>query len=563
MRKFKRLMATVLVSAVSCTMLAGCGANQTPTNLTSVAEGASGATGISDASMYPGTLGEGAVTINIMSEPPDLFSLTMTDTTSITVIRHVMENLVTLDENDQVMPGVATDWTTSDDGLVYTFNLREGMKWSNGDPVTAHDFVFACTSLLSPELGSEYAYFGYVLKNGEAYNTGKASREDVGVKALSDYVFEVTLEAPASYAVSMFAYPVLAPVNERAYTEFGSSYGTDADKLVTNGAFTMTSWEHDSKIILTKNPDFYRADEVEIEELTMVMLNDTNTDLNAFKAGEVDMVNNLRGEQADMMAAEGYPVQHYDDGSCFYLTFNMKEGEILANKNLRKALTYALDKQAYVDVVMGNSSKAATSFTPAALNGYKDKFVNEVGELQPVLDVEKAQEYYAKALEELGIDSVSLSMICDDTDAAMDTAAFVQEQFKQNLGLDLQIESMPFKSRLERMTNKDFDIVFAGWSPDYNDPMTFLDMFETGGGNNHSSYSNTEYDALLESVRNELDPKTRFNYLKEVEALLLEDQPIGPVYWRNRDYIVSGKIASGVVRTAFQDINLKYAKLAK
>jgi oligopeptide transport system substrate-binding protein len=179
----------------------------------------------------------------------------------------------------------------------------------------------------------------------------------------------------------------------------------------------------------------------------------------------------------------------------------------------------------------------------------------------PVLDVKKAKEYYAKALQELGVKKVSLTMIADDSDTAMDNAAFVQEQLKTNLGLDLKVESMPFKSRLDRMTSKNFSIVFAGWGPDYNDPMTFLDMFETGNGNNHTSYSNKKYDDLLAKVRAEVDPTTRMGYLKDLESILMDELPIGPIYWRSRDYLVSGKIDSGVIRTAFSDMNFINVKL--
>ena len=293
----------------------------------------------------------------------------------------------------------------------------------------------------------------------------------------------------------------------------------------------------------------------------MVMINDSNAAMNAFKAGEVDVIG-VNGDQAKMMKNENYPVYQYSDGSTFYLEYNLNN-EYLQNDNLRKAITYAIDKQAFIDNIVKNDSVAAVSFTAPAVNGLEKKFKEEVGELVSVVDVEKAKEYYQTALNELGVDSVSFSMIADDTDAAMLNSAFIQEQLKVNLGIDITIETMPFKSRLERMSNKDFEIVFSGWGPDYNDPMTFLDMFETGNGNNHGSYSNPEYDELLNKVRTELDTETRFGYLVELEKIVMEDLPVGPIYWRSRDYIVSEKIESGVIRSAFQDMNFRFVKLAK
>ncbi len=542
-----RIIAGLICAIFVVSLLSGCGKkNEVP---------------MDNVDAYPGTTEKNSITVNIASEPPEMFTVTTTDTTSFSIIRHVIENLVTLDENDKVVPGVAKDWDVSDDGLVYTFNLREGMKWSNGEPVTAHDFVFAWTSLLTPSFAADYAYFGYIFKNGQAFNEGTVEADQLGFKALSDYKLEVTLENPASYFLSTLAFGVLAPLNEKAYKEFGTAYGTDANKMVYNGAYKMTSWEHESKIVLEKNTDYYDASKIEVQKINMVMINDANAALNAFRAGEVDVIG-LNGEQSALIKGENYPVQTYDDGSVFYLEYNLENPQ-LANANLRKAITYAIDKQAFVDSIVKNSSKPAESFTAPTILGLNKKFNEEVGSLIPKVDVEKAKEYYKKALEELGVDKIDLTMISDDSDTAVKNAAFVQEQLKVNLGITINVESMPFKSRLERMSSKDFSIVFAGWGPDYNDPMTFLDIFETGNGNNHTSYTNKKYDELLAKVRKENDAKTRFGYLVELEKILMDELPIGPIYWRSKDYVVSGKIKSGVIRTAFQDMNYKYVKLAE
>ena len=552
--KFKKLLAVMLVLAMTVSMFTACG--------TKKEEGAGTDTqAADDRSAYPGTPDANSITVNIASEPADMNTITTTDTISFTVIRHIIENLVTLDENDKVQPGVAKEWTVSDDGLVYTFKLRDDMKWSNGEKVTANDFVFAWTSLLTPEFAADYAMFGYVFKNGRAYNNGEVGADQLGFKALDEYTLECTLENPTPYFVDTLAFGVMAPMNEKAYNEFGTAYGTDADKIVTNGAFKMTSWEHESKIVLTKNPDYYNAKNIELETINMVMINDTNAAMNAFKAGEVDVIG-VNGDQAKMMRGESYPVYTYDDGSTFYLEFNLTD-PTLANQNLRSAITYGIDGQAFVDSIVKNSSKAAVGFVPPAINGLEKKFADEVGATLPVFDKAKAVEYLDKAKQELGTDTIKITMICDDGDTAMKNAAFVQEQLKANLGLEIEVEAMPFKSRLERMSNKDFSLVFAGWGPDYNDPMTFLDLFETGNGNNHTSYSNPAYDELLNKVRTTLDAKERFGYLMDLEKIVTTDLPIAPVYWRSRDYIVSGKIKSGVLRTAFQDMNYKNVKLSK
>lgn len=541
--KMKKPIAIMLLIAMSVALFAACGKKDDGANA------------------YPGTSEMNAITVNVSSEPPELFSVVSTDTTSFTIFRHVLENLVMLDENDHVMEGVAKDWTVSDDGLVYTFELRDNMKWSNGEAVTAHDFVFAWTALLTPDFAAPYASFGYVFKNGAAFNNGQAKAEDLGFKAVSDYKLEVTLENPTAYFLQMLAFGVFAPVNEKAYNQFGETYGTDADKMVYNGAFTIESWEHENKVVLAKNSEYFNADKVEIEKINMVMIKEANAAMNSFKAGEVDVIG-INGEQREMISGEKYPINNYDDGSSWYFEFNLSD-DILKNVNLRKALTYAVDKQIFADAILRNDSKPATSFTPPAITAIEPSFQEQVGVIVPTIDVDKAKDYYAKALQELGVDSVSLTMLADDTDAAVDNASFIQEQLRVNLGIELKVENMPFKSRLARMENKDFQIVMAGWGPDYNDPMTFLDLWESTNGNNHAGYASPAYDELLNKVRAEADIDKRTSLLVETEKLLLEDMPIGPLYWRVKDYIISGKIESGVIRSAFQDMNYRYVKLAK
>lgn len=547
--KLKKTLAAFLVLALSAATLAGCGTK-------------AGSDKKEDRSLYPGTAAKNEITVNLGSEPPDMFSVTMTDTVSFSVLRHVVDNLMMLDENDEPIPGVAKDYKVSDDGLTYTFNLREDMKWTNGEPVTANDFVFAWTALLDPAFASEYAYFGYVFKNGEKFNMGEVGADQLGFKAEGDYKLVVTLENPTAYFLSQLAFGVFAPVNEKAYKQFGESYGTDADKMVYNGPFKIAAWDHEDKIVLEKNPDYPDAKKINLDKITMVMINDSNATLNAFKAGEVDIIG-VTGDQANTLRAEGFPVNTYDDGSSWYLEFNLAD-PYLKNQNLRKALTFAVDKQSFVTAIIKNDSKPATSFTAPVINGVDGKkFYESIGNVIPAFDKDKAVEYYNKALQELGVDKVDLTMITDDGDRAVLYATFVQEQLKANLGIDLKVEPMPFKSRIERMQNKDFSIVFAGWGPDYNDAMTFLDMFESTSGNNHVSYNNARYDELLDLVRAELDVKKRQGYLVELEKILLEELPVGPIYWRAREYVYSGKIDSGIIRTAFQDMNYRYIKLAK
>lgn len=547
----KKIVVLCLTLLMALTSFVGCG----PTTSSGDSNPAKQAAG-GDSTGGEAT-GKKAISINLVQEPPELLSVLTTDTASMTVLRHVVENLVMLDEKDEVIPGVAESWEYDEASLTYTFKLRQNSKWSTGQPVTAKDFVFAWQTLVNPKTAAEYNYMGFILKNGEAIANGEMDVTELGVKAVDDYTLQVTLERPVPYALSMFAFVVFAPINEENYTNLGETYGKDANTLPTNGAFNVTSWTHESDIVLAKNPEYWNAEKVNLDEVKMLMITDTNASLNEFKAGGAQMVL-VNGEQAAQLKAEGKDVLNYDDGSCWYFEFNTtKEG--LKNAKIRRALTLGVDAKLFIEGVVKNNSTVATSFTPPAVNGVNGKFKDAVGDLIPRdNDFAAAKALLEEGMKEEGLTSLNLSYICDDTDTAAKYAAYFQEQWKKNLGFEVTIQAMPFKSRIDRMQNKDFDIVLAGWGPDYNDPMTFMDLWVTGGGNNHTSYSNAEYDALIKAATVEADVNKRQEMLIQAEKVLMTDLPIGPIYNRARDYIVADGL-TGVIRTAFQDINVIYA----
>lgn len=577
--KKTKILALLLAVVMVFSVFAGCTDNNSKTDdkestvsETKTDDDATSETGddtdvdvdVDAAGLYPGTADPDSITINIGSEPPELNSMLSTDTISFQIFKHVLENVVMLDENDAVVPGAAESWDVSEDGINYTFHLREGMTWSNGEPVTAADYEFGWKELLNPEIAAPYAYFGYIIKGGEEYNAGTGSRDDVAVKAVDDLTLEVELNAATAYALDAFSFGSFAPVNEAFYNEVGADkYGTEAEYILYNGAYSIESWNHESELVIVKNEDYWDAASVGIPKIIMKMIADTNAALNGFKAGDLDMIG-LTGDQVTMLSGEGYPVKSYNDGSSWYLEFNTVDTP-LKNVNLRKAFAYGIDKAAYVASIEKNNSQPATAFTPPGVAGLNGDFHDEVGDLLPESgDFDQAKEWLEAGLTEEGLTAEELgsqlTMITDDGDKAIRIAAFIKEQLNVNLGVDIQTESMPFKSRLERMTNNDFSIVFAGWGPDYNDPNTFLDLFVTGSGNNHTQYSNPEYDELVKKAAAELDPATRMGYFVELENIICDDLMIAPVYWRVRDYVVSEKV-QGEYRTMFQDWNFTRASI--
>lgn len=496
------------------------------------------------------------------AEPPEMNSILTTDVASMTYLRHCMEGLVRMGPKNERLPGMATSWDVSSDGLTYTFHLRDA-KWSDGTAVTANDFVFAWKTLLNPDTGAPYSYLGYLIKGGLEYNTKKGTADDVAVQAKDDKTLVVTLARPADYFLDICGFAPLMPVNQKFYESVGADkYGKDADKMLYNGPFTLTKWEHEVGLTLVKNANYWNAGEVKIGGIDMTIVKDSETALNMFLAGDVDMVG-LRGKQIETVEGQGFTVQHYGDGATFYIEFNTREkvGDKInptSNIYIRQALCYALDRKGYIDTVLKNACQPALSFTTPEIAGKTKKtFPEEVAPLIKDNDPTAAKEAFDKGLKELGItaDQVQISMLSDDTDVAKETAAYYQECWKRNLGITVEIDTQPFKSRLEKLQNNDFMISSSGWGPDYNDPMTFLDMFETGNGNNHTGYSDKAYDDLLNQARNEKDRSKRYDIYFQMEKKLMTDMPIAPVYFRMRDFVTVPQL-QGITRNALQDLNL-------
>lgn len=573
--KAKKILALLLAVMMFATLLAACGetpassGKDTSASDTSKTEDSKVESGAEDGKT---STGDKELVIRISSEPPKLNTLTMTDTISFSMTRHYMENLTMLDENDNVIPGCAEDWTISEDGLTYTFTIREGMAWTNGEPVTAHDFEFAWKKLLDPETAAEYAYFAYILENGTEYNAGKATADEVGVKALDDHTLEVKLASPTAYALNMFAFGSLAPINEKYFNEVGlEAYSTEAgENFCTNGAYNLESWTHDAELVMVKNENYWNAENIDVEKFTFKIIKDASAALNAFEAGEVDMTE-LTGAQLKTVEGLGYNLANYNDGACFYLQMNLdKPG--FGNIKVRTAIANSIDKEAFVSAIMQNASEPASGFTPPAVYGLNDTFANEIvarnggKSLLGTTPDPDAKALLEEGLAEEGLTvadfGASVAMICDDGELATTIAAFVQEQLRVNLGLNINVESMPFKSRLERSKNRDFSLLFGGWGPDYNDPNSFLDLWVSTGGNNQTGYASDEYDALIAAAAVEVDAAKRMEILYQAEELICTDLPIAPVYWRKRDYVTSDKIASGVVRTMLQDIDLTGVKMS-
>lgn len=572
--KFRKILAMVMALALLCATFAACGDTSGTSSSAGTSSTASDSGDSSAAEEGETATGGSGGTLNMRNtmEPTSLNTLLATYAYDFTPINAMIECLYRDDENDVPQPAGAETVDISDDKLVYTFHLREDATWSNGDPVVATDYEFAWQQALNPEVASDYAYMLYFIHNAEPYFNGEVEWSEVGVKVIDDYTLEVTLDNPLPYATDLFAFPTLAPINQKFYEEVGADkYATDAEYFCCNGMYELTEWSHNSQIVFQKREDYWNADAVGPDTIVYKIITDSQAGLNSYLSREIDYTDLDSGEVVQQAEAAGFEVGVKPARSSYYLIVNT-EDEFMSNQNLRLALAYSIDKQALVDTVYQNDNQPMTSFTPPAIMGandssFQEALVAERGEMYPGSgDLEKAQEYLQAALEELGctVDELNLSIDCADDSLRRNCATFLQEQWRQNLGIEnITVNSMQTKQVSANRQSGDYCMSLGGWSPDYNDAINFLDLWVTDGGNNDSFWSNEEYDNLIAQATAEADEEVRQQYLFDAEEILAAEMPIIPLYWQCQNYSYNkDKIVDGAIITANQT-TFYYATLAE
>lgn len=575
--KLRKILAMVMALALLCATFTACGDTSGTSSSAGTSSAASDSGDSSAAEEGETATGGSGGTLNMRNtmEPTSLNTLLATYAYDFTPINAMIECLYRDDENDVPQPAGAETVDISDDKLVYTFHLREDATWSNGDPVVATDYEFAWQQALNPKVASDYAYMLYFIHNAEPYFNGKVEWSEVGVKVIDEYTLEVTLDNPLPYATDLFAFPTLAPINQKFYEEVGADkYATDAEYFCCNGMYELTEWSHNSQIVFQKREDYWNADAVGPDEIVYKIITDSQAGLNSYLSREIDYTDLDSGEVVQQAEAAGFEVGVKPARSSYYLIVNT-EDEFMSNQNLRLALAYAIDKQALIDTVYQNDNQPMTSFTPPAIMGaagadgptFQEALLEERGEMYPASgDLEKAQEYLQAALEELGctVDELNLSIDCADDSLRRNCATFLQEQWRQNLGIEnIAVNSMQTKQVSANRQSGDYCMSLGGWSPDYNDAINFLDLWVTDGGNNDSFWSNEEYDNLIAQATAEADEEVRQQYLFDAEEILAAEMPVIPLYWQCQNYSYNkDKIVDGAIITANQT-TFYYATLAE
>ncbi len=501
------------------------------------------------------------VTIAFEDEPPQLDSTQRADQISGRVLGHVMEGLLAYDEHSQLIPGVAERWEI--DALDATFWLRKDARWSDGEPVTAHDFVFAWRKAADPAEASEYAFMMHYLKNGEAVSNGDMPLDALGVQALDDHTLKVELARPTAFFDKLVAFQTFYPIREDFFRSTNGRYSADAHELLYNGRFKITSWVHGASMMMVKNEHYWNRDAVKLDAIKVgYITQDTHARFNFFKDGKIAYTG-LGAEQLSSAMENNFHIRRFQDGSLFYLEFNHQPHRVTRSWHLRRAMQLVTDSGELVNrVIKLPGYLAGKSLFPVYLPGVKETFRREYGEPLQELDRVRALEHLELAKKELGVKEIpTITMLIGDTPISKTQAEYFQAVYKETLGLDVKIDAQIFKQRLEKMTNKDFDIVMAGWGPDYNDPLTFGDLFASWNRNNHGDWKNDEYDALVDIAQNSMDQTERMEAFARMQQILYDEVVLLPHYERGQSYVTHPQLKGLVRRVVGADPDLRYARI--
>jgi len=493
--------------------------------------------------------GQKVLKVHIETEVQSLDPQVATDGTSFEVIADFTDGLYQMDASGASVPALAAETTISADGLTYTFKIRDDAFWSNGDPVTADDFVYGWQRAVDPAFASEYAYMLYdiaLIKNSVAVNKGEMPVDQLGVKAIDAKTLQVELESPVSYFTGLLYFPTFYPVNRAFVEKCGDTFATSPETVLSNGAFILATYEPAAtSFTLTKNPNYYNAANVKLDGLSYQVIKDSQTALLSYQNGDLDIVT-LAGDQVELVQDDP-EFSTVNAGYLWYITVNQAKFPELANVNFRKALSAAFDRDAICTSIIKDGSTPATFAVPTNFaTGPDGKDFRATAPTFEGSDKAKAVEYYDAAKKELGQDTFSLTLLVEDNPTAQDIAAFIQQEWQNTLpGLTVELKVETKKQRVQDIQNGEYNVCLTRWGPDYADPMTYLNMWITGNSNNYGLWSNADYDAIIKSAISgelALDPVARWAGLHDAEKIIMDNAVILPVYQKNNAQLIKANV---------------------
>lgn len=543
----KKFLLIMLASALALSMV-GCGSSAV-SGVSEQNDTVAKETGSADSGESAG--GD----LNVMLETPveSLDPQQATDGTSFEVIADYTDGLMQMDADGKAVNALADRVDVSEDGLTYTFHIRNDANWSNGRPVTAADFVFAWQRAVDPEVASEYSYMlsdiGQIV-NAQEIIDGTKDKNELGVKAVDEKTLEVKLNVPVSYFLSLMYFPTFYPVNQTFFESCADTYATSPETTLSNGAFILDEYQPAATTIrLIKNPDYYDSDKVKLVALNYQVIQDSQQALMSYQSGDLDTTL-VNGEQVDQVKDDP-SYKAIGAGYLWYISPNMKEVKELQNKNIRYAITMALNREAITTDVLKDGSAPTYTAVPMDFATGPDgsDFSADQEKFKDVCryDATAAADYWNKGLEELGAKEITVTMIHDADDAPIKVAQVVKEQLETTLpGLTVELQQMPKKERVQRMQEGDFELGLTRWGPDYADPMTYLGMWVTKNANNYGFWSNSEYDEIIADCTTgstAMDPKARWSALYKAEKLVMDEAVIFPLYTQCNAELISTNVS--------------------
>ena len=483
-----------------------------------------------------------SISIIIREEPPQLNSSRATDAISGMVLGHVMEGLVRMGLDDRLEGAVAERWEVTPTQA--TFWLRENAKWSDGQPVTAADFIFAWQTALKPETASQYAFLLFSIQNAEAINQGTLPANALGVSSPDPYTLVIDLARPVPFFDKTLVFPTFLPIREDFYNATNGRFGADADQLLYNGPFQISQWVHGSSMTFKRNPYFWNQDEIHLDAIHVPYItSDATASLNFFKDDKI-AITGLQAENLIEAMRMGWQIRQHRDGTVFFLEFNHRQDRVTHNVNLRRALQLALDMDEMVyKVTKLPGYEPGVSLFPGWLMGEEKLLRQEYPPEKITPDASLAKQHLQKALQELGLSAPpTLVLLTGDNPISSVQSEWVQQTLKTKLGINAKIDKQIFKQRLAKMTSGEFDIVLAGWGPDYNDPLTFGDLFASWNKNNRGQYNSPELDALIDIAQSRLEPAVRMQAFGDIQQHLIDQAVVLPMYERGVTYVVDPRV---------------------
>ena len=555
MRSKKMLASLLALSMITSVALVGCGKGEGNN---------SGATanGEADSEQY--------LNMFLQAEPKTIDQSKASDSYSSQILANCQEGLTRIiqDENgkDKIEAGMAESWEASEDKTVWTFKLRDA-KWSDGQPVTAQQFIYGITRTLDQNTASPYAFLLYPIKNAEEFNSGKVKAEELGIKAVDDKTLEFTLKSPCAYFLDLTYFKVMQPQREDIVAQHGDKYGSEANTMLYSGPFMISEWVHNNKVELVKNPEYWDAENVKLDKVTMKIIKDESARMNELYNGSLDIATVVKPEWIEKFNSTGeFEARKGYDASTTFTFFNQND-KLFSNAKVRKAFIIAEDRENKIKTLRRGLGEPALSLVPPQVQIGGEEYRSKINDL-PIKDIisenPDPKALLIEGMKELGLgedpSTITIKYLQSGTDAiAKEYAEFQQQVYKEKLGINVDIQYVEWAQFQSRTDAMDYQVAGMAWTGDYNDPNTYLDLWVTGTNAVPTGWSNPKYDELLTKASQTVDPAERAELFKEAERILLyEDGVISPEAWRFKNTYIR-KYVKNYSTPLFGAVDLKHA----